>query len=381
MPIYKVGNTKNKDGLQKYHVRINYVADNGEKKQITRSVYGIDVARDLERKLENDIKVKCEIPVRKMTIKQLYAEYISVKKYEVREITLYRSDRMLKRYILPILEDVRIDKLSSKVLQDWKISMEERNLSLTTKRNVYTELRTMLNYAVRMEYIPKHQLSKVGNFKDALSSKKEINFYTPEEFKKYIEIAKKIALEKQKKENNMYEWNFYVFFNIAYYTGLRKGEIHALRWNDIDNHYLSVKHSITQKLKGKTDVETPPKNKSSIRTLQMPLPLIVILKEHKKRQKKLQNFSEDSRILGDGKCLRDTTIQQRNLLYSSMAGVKTIRIHDFRHSHASLLANMGINIQEVARRLGHTKVEMTWNTYSHLYPKEEEKAVAVLNAV
>lgn len=381
MPIYKVGNTKNKDGLQKYHVRINYVADNGEKKQITRSVYGIDVARDLERKLENDIKVKCEIPVRKMTIKQLYDEYISVKKYEVREITLYRSDRMLKRYILPILEDVRIDKLSSKVLQDWKISMEERNLSLTTKRNVYTELRTMLNYAVRMEYIPKHQLSKVGNFKDALSSKKEINFYTPEEFKKYIEIAKKIALEKQKKENNMYEWNFYVFFSIAYYTGLRKGEIHALRWNDIDNEYLSVKHSITQKLKGKTDVETPPKNKSSIRTLQMPLPLIVILKEHKKRQKKLQNFSEDSRILGDGKCLRDTTIQQRNLLYSSMAGVKTIRIHDFRHSHASLLANMGINIQEVARRLGHTKVEMTWNTYSHLYPKEEEKAVAVLNAV
>lgn len=381
MPIYKVGNTKNKDGLQKYHVRINYVADNGEKKQITRSVYGIDVARDLERKLENDIKVKCEIPVRKMTIKQLYDEYISVKKYEVREITLYRSDRMLKRYILPILEDVRIDKLSSKVLQDWKISMEERNLSLTTKRNVYTELRTMLNYAVRMEYIPKHQLSKVGNFKDALSSKKEINFYTPEEFKKYIEIAKKIALEKQKKENNMYEWNFYVFFNIAYYTGLRKGEIHALRWNDIDKDYLSVKHSITQKLKGKTDVETPPKNKSSIRTLQMPLPLIVILKEHKKRQKKLQNFSEDSRILGDGKCLRDTTIQQRNLLYSSMADVKTIRIHDFRHSHASLLANMGINIQEVARRLGHTKVEMTWNTYSHLYPKEEEKAVAVLNAV
>ncbi len=381
MPIYKVENTKNKDGLQKYHVRINYVADNGEKKQITRSVYGIDVARDLERKLENDIKVKCEMPVRKMTIKQLYDEYISVKKYEVREITLYRSDRMLKRYILSILEDVRIDKLSSKVLQDWKISMEERNLSLATKRNVYTQLRAMLNYAVKMEYIPKHQLAKVGNFKDALSSKKEINFYTPEEFKKYIEIAKKIALEKQKKENNMYEWNFYVFFNIAYYTGLRKGEIHALRWNDIDNEYLSVKHSITQKLKGKTDVETPQKNKSSIRTLQMPIPLIVILKEHKKRQKKLQNFSEDSRILGDGKCLRDTTIQQKNLLYSSMAGVKTIRIHDFRHSHASLLANMGINIQEVARRLGHTKVEMTWNTYSHLYPKEEEKAVAVLNAV
>lgn len=134
-------------------------------------------------------------------------------------------------------------------------------------------------------------------------------------------------------------------------------------------------------MKNKGDVETPPKNKSSIRTLQMPLPLIKILKEHKKRQMQLPNFNEDSRILGNEKCLRDTTIQKKNMLYSSLAKVKTIRIHDFRHSHASLLANKGINIQEVARRLRHAKVEITWNTYSHLYPKEEEKAIKILNVI
>ena len=154
-----------------------------------------------------------------------------------------------------------------------------------------------------------------------------------------------------------------------------------MRWSDIDSGYLSITHSITQKLRNRDDVETPPKNKSSIRKIQIPLPLIEILNEHKERQKQLTNFSEDSRILGDERCIRDTTIQKRNELYSKVAGVKRIRIHDFRHSHASLLANMGINIQEVARRLGHAKVEMTWNTYSHLYPREEEKAVAVLNAV
>ena len=96
MPIYKVGNLK-KDGLQKYHVHINYVADNGQKKQITRSVYGIDVAKNLERRLENEIKVQHEMHTKKMTVKQLYDEYIAVKKYEVREITLYRSDNMIKR--------------------------------------------------------------------------------------------------------------------------------------------------------------------------------------------------------------------------------------------------------------------------------------------
>ena len=208
-----------------------------------------------------------------------------------------------------------------------------------------------------------------------------MQFYTPEEFKKYIEIAKKQAIKKQKEDNNLYEWNFYVFFNIAYFTGLRKGEIHALRWCDINNDFLSVKHSITQKLLNRDDVETLPKNKSSIRTIQIPIPLIKILKEHKKRQMLLPNFSEESRVLGDERCLRDTTIEKRNIVYSQLAGIKTIRVHDFRHSHASLLANMGINIQEVARRLGHTKVEITWNTYSHLYPKEEEKAIKVLNSI
>lgn len=378
MPIYKSNGKK--DGLQKYNVRINYVSESGQAKQLTRVAYGLDAAKDLERRLLHDLKSNGENSVRKMTVRQLFEEYAAVKKYEVRQSTYDKTVRTFAYYIFPTLADVCIDKLSAKILQDWKISLEERDLALKTKKNVYSELRAMFNYAVRMEYLPKSPLVKVGNFKDPLATKQEINFYTPDEFRAYIRVAKEMALQKQKEENDLFEWNYYVFFNIAFYTGLRKGEIHALRWCDIDGAYLSVKHSITQKLHNE-DVETPPKNKSSIRTIQIPLPLIKILDEHKKRQMLLGNWSSDHRVLGEERCLRDTTIQKRNNLYASLAGVKRIRIHDFRHSHASLLANMGINIQEVARRLGHAKIEMTWNTYSHLYPREEERAIAVLNQV
>ena len=378
MPIYKSNGKK--DGLQKYNVRINYVSESGQAKQLTRVAYGLDAAKDLERRLLHDLKSNGENSVRKMTVRQLFEEYAAVKKYEVRQSTYDKTVRTFAYYIFPTLADVCIDKLSAKILQDWKISLEERDLALKTKKNVYSELRTMFNYAVRMEYLPKSPLVKVGNFKDPLATKQEINFYTPDEFRAYIRVAKEMALQKQKAENDLFEWNYYVFFNIAFYTGLRKGEIHALRWCDIDGAYLSVKHSITQKLHNE-DVETPPKNKSSIRTIQIPLPLIKILDEHKKRQILLGNWSSDHRVLGEERCLRDTTIQKRNNLYATLAGVKRIRIHDFRHSHASLLANMGINIQEVARRLGHAKIEMTWNTYSHLYPREEERAIAVLNQV
>ena len=113
----------------------------------------------------------------------------------------------------------------------------------------------------------------------------------------------------------------------------------------------------------------------------MPLPLVNILSEHKTRQEQLDYFTDDYRICGATRSLRDTSIQRKNIEYATKAGLNTIRIHDFRHSHVSVLANEGINIQEIARRLGHSRIEMTWNTYSHLYPREEERAVDILNKI
>lgn len=86
-------------------------------------------------------------------------------------------------------------------------------------------------------------------------------------------------------------------------------------------------------------------------------------------------------MCGSERPLRDTSIENKNKSFAKSADLPHIRIHDFRHSHASLLVNEGINIQEIARRLGHSNVQETWNTYSHLYPREEERAVQVLNKV
>ena len=144
---------------------------------------------------------------------------------------------------------------------------------------------------------------------------------------------------------------------------------------------MHIRRSISQKVKG-DDIETPPKNKSSYRDLQIPEPLIKILSEHKKRQQETSKlFSEEYRICGGERPLRDTSIENKNKAFAKTADLPHIRIHDFRHTHASLLVNEGINIQEIARRLGHADVQMTWNTYSHLYPREEERAVEILNKI
>jgi integrase len=114
----------------------------------------------------------------------------------------------------------------------------------------------------------------------------------------------------------------------------------------------------------------------------MPLPLIKILHEHKERQAQLKTFTDDYRICGGEKIIRSTTVDNKNKMYATMAGLKIIRIHDFRHSHVALLVNKRVIIQEISRRLGHKEITETLNTYSHLYPKEEErKVMEILNMI
>ena len=317
MPIYKMTGTR--DGKQKYRVRINYQDASGKNRQIDRVAYGNQEAKELERTLLHQIK--SEAPARRLTLRDIYEEYIRAKAPEVRETSLQKTRTVLEHHILPVLGDVSLSKLSVRALQDWKSFLEDKTittksggdqpLGLRTKQNAYGELRAFLNYAVKMDYLPKNPLTRVGNFKDPNTLHKEMDFYTADEFRAFI--AK--ALECAQNSPNNSEWDYYVFFNIAFYTGMRKGEIHALKWSDIDGDYISVKRSITQKLKGE-DRETPPKNKTSIRTLQIPEPLKKILADHKARYRSLQGFSDDFRICGGTRPLRDTSIQKTNERYA-----------------------------------------------------------------
>lgn len=374
MPLYK---TKvKKDGLQQYLVRVNYTDSFGKAHSLTRHAYGLAEAKQMEQDI---IREYCsdKPAVTRMTVQQLYDEYILAKENEVRATSLVPIKNCLAKGTLPYLADKRLDKLTVPTLQSWKNDIAMIDVSISTKQNYYAELRQMLNYAVKMGYIPKNNLTIVGNFKKDTQAlpKEELHFYTPDQFKKFIAVAR----EQAEKKDTINDWSYYVFFFIAYFTGARKGEIYALKWSDIKGHTLSISRSVNQKV-GRI-VETLPKNSSSIRTLQIPMSLEAVLNEQKERQMQDENFTEDYRICGGIDCIRDSTVCNKGFDFADKAGLPHIRLHDFRHSHASLLASEGINIQEIARRLGHSNVEMTWNTYSHLYPHEEERAVSVLDKI
>ena len=90
------------------------------------------------------------------------------------------------------------------------------------------------------------------------------------------------------------------------------------------------------------------------------------------------DFNDDWFVFGGLKPLVPTTIGRKRDMYCKKLGVKKIRIHDFRHSHASLLISKGVPITMISKRLGHSNIEMTFNTYAHLIPEDEDKAINAL---
>lgn len=376
MPINKIN--KKKNGLQGYRVRVNYTDINGNPKQVERTVYGLSEATLREQQLIEEYAKNKITSKSKMTLSELIGEYSEYHAMESKRSSHDTVMKVIRLRIVPYLGDCKLDKLTQPRLAEWKVNISKEKLSDGTKKHAYSIFVALLNYAVKMEYIPKNPLAVLGNFKDSSEISElpeKLRYYTIEQFQKYIVVAKKHC-------NTINDWGFYVFFNLAFFTGARKGELNALRWSDLENNVLHIRRQLTQKLKG-SDVETTPKTKSSIRDLQLPKPMMKILEEHKKRQQEAAplQFSDEFRICGGEKPLRDTTIDKHNRAFANEAELPHISIHEFRHSHASLLANNNINIQEVARRLGHSNVEITWKTYSHLYPSQEEKALEILNQI
>lgn len=372
MPIYKTGK-KNKDGKSQYRVTYNYTDNNGKYRQLSKTIYGANEAKFAEAQLQAK---SLSAPTESLTVQSLFDIYIKAQKNEIREASLDKTRRILSGHVLPHFKNTKLERLNIPLLQEWKNSLAERKLKISTKQNIFRTFSALLNFAVKMEYIPSNPLQKIGNIKDAYSFDnpgETLKYYTAEQYKQFISVFPLDTYQDRQ---------YYTFFSIAFYTGMRKGEINALRWQDISGDILSVNRSVTQKIKGKENVFSPPKNISSQRKLQIPKPLLKILKLQKEtQQKEFKNWNESMLICGGDNPLRDTCISNWNIKTAKAAGLTPIRIHDFRHTHATLLINEGISAQEIARRLGHSNVTTTLKVYSHLYPREEERALNILNSI
>ena len=158
----------------------------------------------------------------------------------------------------------------------------------------------------------------------------------------------------------------YLAFVIPYWTGIRIGELLALTPGDIDleKHTISITKSY-QRL-GKKDVVTEPKTPKSKRVIHIPEFLVADIQDY---ISSVYEIKDTDRLFPFTKYFLEHEMKRG----VKASGVKKIRIHDLRHSHASLLVELGFSPLEIAERLGHEKIETTLNTYSHLYPNKQQR--------
>ena len=160
-------------------------------------------------------------------------------------------------------------------------------------------------------------------------------------------------------------------FQVFYYSGFRCGEFLALTPADIDfkNNKISISKSLRRT--GGKDIVTTPKTPKSVRTISMPEFVMDELKEY---MKSIYGLTDKDRIFPFTKSYINGCIRRA----CKATGIKRIRIHDLRHSHASYLVHLGCSPLLISERLGHEKVQTTLNTYSHLYPNKQQELVTIM---
>lgn len=376
MPITKI--QKKRDGLQGYRVRVNYTdPDTGAYRRIERIVYGKAEAAEMERQLSAEVKSPAPTADDRLTVAEFITQFITYRSTEVRASSLTALESRLRAHAAPFFGPLRMSAVTPRHVADWVSSLHGKGLAPSTISEVYKSVKSMFARAAELRIITASPFGRLRRQRKSMPSapQHDFQYYTAEQFQRFYASA---AAAVSAAKNPIQERQYMMFFAVAFYTGMRPGEVLALHWTDIDfpARLIRVRRTYSDRFG-----EGPAKTESSVRDIGIPAPLFEELQAHLRFQRGMPGFSPDFLVCGGPAHLGFTALRERNFSFSASAGLPNIRLHAYRHSHASLLVNHGINIQEVARRLGHSNVQITWNTYSHLYPREEERAISVLDTV
>jgi integrase len=273
-------------------------------------------------------------------------------------------EHIIRRYLVPATGNLAIAGLKPEHLQHFYSDELNTGLSAQTVRHHHTVLHKALQDAVEWGLL-------VRNIADAVSpphtTQPEMQTWNESEVSLFLEAAKGTL--------------YYKLFYLALFTGMRRSELLALRWQDIDFIYgqISVNRSL-HVLKGGKVIFRQPKTATGRRTIALPPSALLVLTEYRK-QKEAEALLLDSPVLDTdlvfstlGKPLLPNTVTHAWGKLVKRTGLKAIRLHDARHTHASIMLKQGIHPKIVQERLGHSSIQITLDTYSHVAPGLQEAA-------
>ena len=338
----------------KWLIQYRYTDWQGKRRKSTKR--GFVTKREAEEWLRNFlITQKADFD---MKFEDFWKMYCADMETRLREHTMRTKKYIVELKILPYFGDKRVNDITAADIRQWQNELIKMGYSPTYLKTINNQLSAIFNYAVRYYDLKSNPCAKAGSM--GKSKAEEMDFWTGEEFRKFIDSVMNKRLS-------------YMAFMTLYWTGMRMGELLALNPKDIDLEKRTISITKSYQRLGKKDVITPPKTPKSKRVITIPEFLAADIKDY---MDSLYDLQENDRLFPITKYYLEHEMQ-RGIKES---GVKRIRVHDLRHSHASMLIELGFSPLEIANRLGHEKVETTLNTYAHLYPNKQTKLAERLDS-
>ena len=301
-----------------------------------------------------------------------------VHKHKVRPRTYERYEAAIRLHLVPGIGQHQLQKLAPQHLQKFYAKKIEEGLSPTTVLGLHKVLHLALDKAVRWNLVPRNVCDAVD---PPRRKRYEFQPLNQEQIRQFLAAAAGHRLE--------------ALFVLALATGMRKGELMALKWQDINfsTATLQVRRILTHmpaRLNGKGGyVEAEPKTEASRRSITIAQLALEKLKQHRVRQLeaklkagplwKENDLVFCSSVGGHLHTSRDVFTQFKKVL--KQAGLPDIRFHDLRHSAATMLLGLDIHPKVVQEMLGHSQIAMTLDIYSHVLPTMQQAAVSRLNDV
>ncbi|WP_461611923.1 site-specific integrase [Cytobacillus kochii] len=348
-------------------------------KQITKSGFATKKeATSAARKIEAEVENGTYLKETNTTFEAFAQEWIKVYAQNAKISSVRARSKEMKHFI-SVWGPYQLKKISKQIYQKRIIELSEK-YSRNYVSGIHACGRMIFNHAVELGLIkinpteniqlPKHQV-KVEEIE---SQREEIKFLEKEELARFLRTSDSDGLEIDS-----------LIFTTLAYTGLRIGELLALKWTDFDEEKGSLR--VTKTLYNPTNnikkyELLPPKTSGSIRTIRIDEKLVKMLKRHEIKQKeiKLQKgiLYVDKQFIfarNDGHPQLRKVVETRLKRLLKKAGIdKNITPHSFRHTHTSLLIEAGVGVKEIQQRLGHTDINTTMNIYAHMTANMEEKA-------
>jgi len=347
MPSYK--NPKTGTWFCKFY----YTDWQGEKKQKKKEGFSTQrEAKAFEQEFLQSMARDCTMSFSHLS--EVYLEDISHRQKPT-SLLIKRCD--FRNYFLPAFGGESINAISAADVRRWQTSLMTKALRPITLHRLNTELSTFFRYAIKYYGLKINPVSVAGNIGSGKA--RSLNFWTQDEFGKFLAVI----------ENPQHK----MLFTLLFYSGVRIGECLALTVADFDSRRstLDINKSLSV-VEGREIVQSP-KTSKSVRTVVLPSKVSRLLKDY--IRKHIGNDSAQ-RIFGT---LYKEMCRRLLKRYAARAGVKAIRVHDLRHSHASMLINLGVPPLAISERLGHESVQTTLNVYSHLYPDKAKEVAKTLN--